>query len=48
MPALSDVTQFLHGQLFETPPQPTTSFAGKTVVVTGANIGLGFESAKQL
>ncbi|KAK3170021.1 hypothetical protein OEA41_009406 [Lepraria neglecta] len=26
-------------------PQPTTDFAGKTVLVTGANVGLGFEAA---
>ena len=25
--------------------QPTTDFAGKTVLVTGANVGLGFEAA---
>ncbi|PMD29081.1 NAD(P)-binding protein [Hyaloscypha variabilis F] len=27
------------------PKDPTTSFAGKTILITGANVGLGFESA---
>lgn len=27
------------------PANPTTSFAGKTILITGANIGLGFEAA---
>jgi len=27
-------------------PVPTTSFEGQTIIVTGANIGLGFEAAK--
>ncbi|KAK3077032.1 hypothetical protein LTS18_011385 [Coniosporium uncinatum] len=27
------------------PPDPTTSFAGKTIIVTGASSGLGFEAA---
>jgi NAD(P)-dependent dehydrogenase (short-subunit alcohol dehydrogenase family) len=29
-----------------TPPFPTTSWTGKTVIVTGANIGLGLEAAR--
>jgi hypothetical protein len=48
MPAASDILQFFRGQLFETPSLPNTSFAGKTVVITGANQGLGYECAKQL
>jgi len=27
------------------PADPTTSFAGKTILITGANIGLGYEAA---
>ncbi|KAJ5315392.1 hypothetical protein N7476_005699 [Penicillium atrosanguineum] len=27
------------------PANPTTSFAGKTILITGANVGLGFEAA---
>ena len=48
MPAVSDILQFMRGQLFETPRLPDTNFAGQTVVITGANTGLGFECAKQL
>ena len=33
--------RFVYGQLFGTLPVPTASFAGKTVIVTGANTGLG-------
>ena len=34
----------LHAKLFP-PVNPTVSFAGKVVLVTGANCGLGFEAA---
>ena len=46
MPSLSEIFHFLHGQLFQIPPVPNTSFAGRTVIITGANTGLGFEAAK--
>lgn len=32
---------FFYSQLFVTPPVPTQSFEGRTVIVTGANTGLG-------
>jgi len=32
-------------QAWSPPLDPTTSFAGKTIVITGANSGLGFEAA---
>ncbi|RMZ78747.1 hypothetical protein DV737_g3747, partial [Chaetothyriales sp. CBS 132003] len=32
------------GKLYP-PANPTTSFAGKTILITGANVGLGFEAA---
>ncbi|KAJ6021665.1 NAD(P)-binding protein [Penicillium herquei] len=37
---------FFFSQLFVTPKLPTQSFANKTVIVTGANSGLGLEAAK--
>ena len=36
--------KLLHAKLFP-PSNPTASFAGKTVLVTGGNYGLGFEAA---
>ncbi|KAK1987686.1 short-chain dehydrogenase [Colletotrichum cereale] len=37
---------FLYSQLIQTLPYPTGSYAGKTVVVTGSNVGLGKEAAR--
>ena len=37
---------FLYSQWFVTPPYPTESWVGKTVIVTGANVGLGLEAAR--
>jgi retinol dehydrogenase-12 len=37
---------FLYSQLFVTPPYPVASFSGQTVIVTGSNVGLGFEAAR--
>ncbi|KAJ9614017.1 hypothetical protein H2200_002153 [Cladophialophora chaetospira] len=37
---------WLHSQFFGTPPYPTQSFAGQTIIVTGSNVGLGFEAAR--
>ncbi|RAO66515.1 uncharacterized protein BHQ10_002527 [Talaromyces amestolkiae] len=37
---------FFKSQLFVTPPYPEASFTGKTVIVTGANSGLGLEAAR--
>ncbi|CAF9907335.1 MAG: hypothetical protein GOMPHAMPRED_005081 [Gomphillus americanus] len=39
---------FIKGQLFFTPPKPTTDFHGKTIIVTGANTGLGLDCTKHL
>jgi len=45
-PDISSVLTFFYHQFLVTPPLPTESCAGKTVAVTGANIGLGKESAR--
>ena len=37
---------FLYSQLFVTPQFPDYDFSGQTVIVTGANIGLGFEASR--
>jgi retinol dehydrogenase 12 len=42
------ILQFLRGQLFETPALPMASLTGQTIIVTGANTGLGLECAKHL
>ncbi|KAI0046699.1 NAD(P)-binding protein [Auriscalpium vulgare] len=38
--------QFLAGQLKSVPPVETRDLKGETVLVVGANVGLGFEAAK--
>lgn len=45
MPSLGD---FIHTQFLLKIPKPTASFAGKTVIVTGANGGLGKEIVKHI
>ncbi|EMD88367.1 hypothetical protein COCC4DRAFT_205469 [Bipolaris maydis ATCC 48331] len=37
---------FLYSQFFRTPPYPKGNFSGKTIIVTGSNIGLGKEAAR--
>ena len=36
----------LYSQFFVKPPYPTQSFTGRTVLITGANVGLGKEAAR--
>ena len=45
-PLLSFFFNFLYTQWFKKPRYPDGSFEGKTVIVTGANVGLGFEAAR--
>ncbi|OCK79562.1 short-chain dehydrogenase/reductase [Lepidopterella palustris CBS 459.81] len=40
------ILQVIYSQYFVTLPFPTKSWAGKTVIVTGASGGLGFEAAR--
>ncbi|TVY18139.1 Short chain dehydrogenase [Lachnellula arida] len=40
------LTSFLKSQLFTTLPIPSTPFTGQTILITGANIGLGLEAAR--
>ncbi|KAF2713256.1 putative short-chain dehydrogenase [Pleomassaria siparia CBS 279.74] len=47
-PSLSAVVALMRSQLLTSIPTPTTSFAGETVIVTGANAGLGRETAKHI
>jgi NAD(P)-dependent dehydrogenase (short-subunit alcohol dehydrogenase family) len=42
----SSAMSFLYSQLFVAPPYPTTDFTNQTVIVTGANVGLGLEAAR--
>lgn len=42
------IGQMFRSQLFITPKYPEYSFAGQTVIVTGSNVGLGFEAARHI
>lgn len=46
MPSLSELLSFAHRQFFITPQLPQASFTNQTVIVTGANVGLGLEAAR--
>ena len=40
------LTKVMYTQLTSTPRIPTKSFDGKTVIVTGSNVGLGLEACR--
>ncbi|KAF2166304.1 hypothetical protein M409DRAFT_66767 [Zasmidium cellare ATCC 36951] len=48
MPPLSEIASMVAGQIFTTVPVPAADFSGKTIIVTGANSGLGLEACKHL
>ena len=48
MPTFGDIAQFLGGQYFGRPRIPPADLSRKTMIVTGGNVGLGFEAAKHL
>lgn len=46
--SLTFLFKFIQSQLFTTLPYPEESFTGKTVIVTGSNVGLGKEAARHI
>lgn len=45
---MSFLWAFIHRQFIYEPPIPTASFKGKTVIITGSNVGLGLEACRWL
>ena len=46
--AAMSALSFLHSQLFVTPATPTYDFKDQTIIITGANRGIGLEAARHL
>ncbi|KAK7418098.1 hypothetical protein QQZ08_011385 [Neonectria magnoliae] len=45
---MSFLPAFINRQFISKPPVPTASFKGKTVIVTGSNVGLGLEASRRM
>lgn len=45
---MSFLIAFFHRQFFSEPPVQTTSFQGKTIIITGSNVGLGLEASRRM
>lgn len=45
---MSFLPKFLYSQFLVTPPKPTQDCTGRTVIITGANVGLGKEAARHI
>lgn len=48
MVMIGDVVQMNVGQILQTPSLPAADFRGRTIVISGANTGLGFQAAKHM
>lgn len=48
MPSFGEIRQFFTSQVLQTPVLPQADLRGKTIVVTGANTGLGLDCCKHL
>ena len=44
--AMAQIFDFVYSQLWVVPPLPQADHTGQTVIVTGANVGLGLEAAR--